>query len=710
MSTIGATTSSTLRRLRAESKRRANQALTPVTNDIEDMYDRVKKRARSSGPAVAIKSAVDNFDDKADAWWDSAPAVAQVATAPFIGAVDIARGLVDTVLPETATEKKVQFSDQPRPILKRRHRVILSQPEDGPKPESSGVDPGALTAMQMAVEKNPGPKSRKGSRKTSRKRTARPRRSRKPGHSDRHRSARMSSTKKFHPKGHRAQTVSGSKMKSGNGVIFQRRDLVFSGTTSATAVTGDVIYQALINPTGEGNTATPNARGINAAMLQYEAAKWENFDCDVVFTVEANGSKFVQGTFIMGIEMDVTDNIPTGTAGVQRLTLQGGKVFEFSTGGTHGYSSINKTRAVKEYWVQQQGSDARLCAKGKFILMTNQPATVYNGSTATKVAVPVQVFATYKFRFRNATLEPAGTSLLSAGGGMLWTSTATGSNLDPFSLSGAVANTYNTMIGAVRGSDGTDGYLLFPEGSDFDLVSQLACTLQSKQSTTAAVTVTAVAGAVLASQYQVVQTTSGVVDCQFITLANATTAITLSNAYKCVAVSAGGQAWQQQLGSVVYQCWGGVKYHSTGATYTSGSVGQVNVTQAYSPSLVDKQLLQAGPGADEYRYIQTWQYNMPLDEHIREQRAAEAHEAGDVEYLKRRIRDMQEAKSLGLEPAGRDPPNTPRPSPVRTDDEYLARGWVTSGEDTKSWPPLGAVVRPKSASSSTSQVDRKTGR
>lgn len=566
-----------------------------------------------------------------------------------------ALGFHGLTLGAKATKPRYTYPWEEQKLPKRRHEQKKLHHPQLPIPAVVGAgerkytDPVAATAATMAVEPNPGPPKRRArstSRKGSRKGTRKP--SKKRSRSAPRGSRKQARVRK--PRG-KKRPVHGTQERKGN--TFSRTDLVFSGNTSLTANPGDVVFQCLINPSGEGSSLLPNTRSITAAALNYEAAKWENFDCDVEFIVETNGSKYVEGTFIMGIEMDVTDNTPGGTAGIARMTLQGAKTFPWSSGGRHGYSSINKTRAVKEYWIQTGSSDPRLTAKGLFVLMTNQPASVFNGGTsAVQCKVPVQVFVKYTFYFKNATLEPSPTVLTPDG--LIFVpknASLTPTNTSPFAMGNAnivSAPTYSTALGFVIGNDGTDDYLLFPEGSTADLAAKVLFTGHYEATTSAAVVVADVAGSTSVADFGLLSATSGSVTQYIITLANTTTAISLSTSFTCVSFSPSGTiAWRQNLGTNTFRCWGGLKFHTTGIAGAASSGWTAATVSAYSPSIEDKQLLAAGPGAFEYDYVKSWQWDRPIREHIHRQLNQEHKTENDVEYLKRKLKDLQEEKSLG---------------------------------------------------------------
>lgn len=530
------------------------------------------------------------------------------------------------------------------------------------------VDPVVLTARGMAVETNPGPRTRKGSKHSRKATSKRPKSSRKKRAS---RKLKPRQQRKMAPPKQRAKTIRGSVSTSGAGTVFRRTDLIFSGKTSATAATGDVIFSCLINPTGEGNALVGNTRGINAAALNYEAAKWENFDCDVSFTVKTNGSDYVQGTFIMGIEMDTSDSIPSGTAGVARMTLQGAKVCSFSKGGTHGYSSINRTRAVKEYWCQPNGSDPRLTSKGLFVVMTDQPASIFNGATqAVGAVVPVQIYATYSFRFRNATLEPS--TSLGSPGGLVCNPVATNPTAtSPLGFAAGVPTILaSSLTGLLIGNDGSSDYLGFLADTNWDLISKafLGCAMGAS----AAAQITfATHGLTYSSIFSMTLGSTGTVTNGSVTLGNSVVKVSLNNAAILVQSGSGAFSWQQQLGTATFSTWGYLTLTATGTTGGSANgFFSLSPTGVYIPSITDKQLLQAGPGCEEYHLAKSWDASGPLEDHVKLERAKLQRNECDVKYLKQRLFDLQEMKTLGLGLGGQRH-DQPSDGNISDDTEFL---------------------------------------
>jgi len=252
----------------------------------------------------------------------------------------------------------------------------------------------ASTAATQAVEPNPGPpKGRRGAKRGKSK--AKPKQP-----------ARASPAKapSRAPTQAKPRGAGGDMLQRSVPDVLDRTDKVLSTSVDSTggAITeGTVIFRCPINPIGTGKSSTS---GINAQLLNYFAALYENFDCTVTFIFKGTGNNYTTGTYTAGFEMDPSDADPT----VDRLIQQGGKTFTYGKGGRVTYAPGNRSKANSLYWCQANGSDPRLTQKGVFYVLSNEsPSTYGNAGAVTGCIVPFQVHCHYRFRFRNPTFEPA---------------------------------------------------------------------------------------------------------------------------------------------------------------------------------------------------------------------------------------------------------------------------------------------------------------
>jgi len=587
------------------------------------------------------------------------------------------------------------WDDKLRPTRVREGKRRQSTPnpapalQEGGRPLSAADDPVTLTSAGMAIHPNPGPpkshkgkRSRSASRKGTRKRSTSRKRARSAPRSNK---GRKSSSKRGHgPQagpGSRGKGASVSAGQRAQNQPFRRTDLLFSGTVNGSSAPGTVLYSAAVNPSGK---AVGLSNSIIAEYLNYEAAKWEQFDCTVEFTVKATGAMTVSGTFTHGVDSDVTDVLPGGTiAAVQRLTGQGGHTSTFAKGGSVGYNKLNSSKSQSKYWVQPANdSDSRSVAKGKYWLILNDPTASYFSTGAGQaVDIRFQVFVTYTFRFFNATLELPN-SLAGTDSGLVLNQAAGGTATDPLNfaaLSTAVIDP-STVPSAQNDiwltNNGIDDYIVFGVGAN-DNTNYVAIVVGCSGTSPALTSATPGGGATLVSASELYAGTVAEVVYSFVVgLASTSAPVAFSGAWKKVT---GG--FQQQLGTVPIRNYGYISFHGTGVF--ANSTLQITTYQNYIPTGTDRMFLSAGPGTIEHKHTMDWDYMGPLEAHVERKLAADRSRASDIKLLVGESRKLEAEHRLDLEYMGLSP-TPPQNSPEHRSER------IESKEDST---PLKSAIR-----------------
>lgn len=573
-------------------KRRAAVALQPAQSEA---------KAAVQGPLRAVKDVVDEAVNSADASWKGLPVVPKVLTAPMVAAMDAARGVVDTIFTE---------------------KVVLP---DGPPAKRRKLN----TAMALAVEPNPGPRSKKTAKRQSKKKRRTKKgtrkRTRKP-----QRQAKLS----------RGATRVIRQHNDGQG-YFTGEDLVLNATILAgddTPGPGDIVYQTDISPV----STTPGAAvasGIGGISLNYEAAKWECFDCDVAFKIEPVGNRNVIGNWTAGIEMDPTDVLPGGDEAIQRLTLQGGKTHTWADGGTVGFSLRNRMRAQKLYYCSRPTGSSpdsvRMTAKGRFYLVVNQhPATFITTDTGTAVSVPIQVKCLYRFRFYNRTLEPTGAPFSPGAQPALSYGGMVGTQADPFGLYqwASGLNTPATkealgLSGLIVGVVSSAIYLAFPAGTFFEGVNYLLLSGNFVQ-TSPNFSTSALGGATSVRKTVLYSGTT----CSYnetLALSSSLSAVNFSQAWRW-----DGSKWNQLSGGWSGNSYGYFGFSSSSANNTSSVNFAMAAFIVQSLTRQDQLRCRGGPATLEYHALQAWDQITPFTQHLADFRALRAKVASPPKLLR----------------------------------------------------------------------------
>lgn len=622
----------------------------------------IQEQAR--GPLRAVRDVVDEAVGTVDGAWHRAPGAVKVITAPVVAALDAVKGVADTLMIE-------------RPEDKRRRRS---------------------TAMALAVEPNPGPPKRGGSRKGSRKASRKRRGSTKPARSNK-------KGKRGRGRPSRPIEQFGGRLTTGN---FPGKDLVFSSAVVASPapVTGQVVFACDINPSGGGALNQGSASGINGISLNYEAAKWENFDCDVTFEVRPLGNKNVSGTYTAGIEMDPTDAPPSGVEMVQRLLLQGGRDMTIAGGGRVGYSPQNRAKAQKLYYVNQPDTtpeSRRQTSKGRFYLVINEPPkTFITTDTGTAVEVAVQVVAHYHFRFFNRTLEPVSNPALQKALSMAYQ--YTGSNSfdagDPFGLYNwaAVAGPANKFAlgldGIVIGMTGAGdvGYIAIPAAVGVGLNYLAIAGLSAGTNTAVLINGTMLVGSIVAVQNPL---TGGDAYYYLLGLSNDPAVATVPFAYRWDAASS---TWVYLSDSYTSQFYLVARFSLTTSppTFTNLVANIVGFPAAPS-GFAERLLAGAGPATVAHAAMATWDGVSPFSAHIASHQKARQAIAlmppglgleAPARAGRRRVDidlhdgplEYKEVKEAGQRPS-------PGPATLRAQLRELVRGLGEPGEPEYEFPP-----------------------
>jgi len=550
--------------------------------------------AAKHGALEPVRDAVDKADDALHAGVSKLPAWAQTIASPVVAVADVARAVTDVVLPRN---KEVEMKTK------------------------------VNTSATQAVEQNPGPP--KGASRAGKKAKAK---------------AVAKRPKKAKRVAKRVKVMKGGRHVA---TKFTRSDLIFSGTISNNSGNGlppgTVLYSTLINPNGTGSLANPNTNGIAAMALNYEAKKWELFDCTITFEVKCLGSDYVAGTYTGVIEPDPTDGMPSGVDGIQRAMLMGGKTYPWKQSGRIGYSAKGRSKATSKFFVSQNNSDPRLTSKGKFWLMVNEyPQTFGNTGTSTPVQIPIQVFAHYTFHFSSPTLEPDAGSPAGLSSFMYFNTTGAinqGAN-KPFNfvtnLLRTAQSTLQNIDGMVAGDDGTNDWIVFPTGTQWDNYNDVSLDFKAGAATISNPTQTASVGSFVAQQV-VTNGNSSVVWMGLLSLSATPVSTSLQNAVQFTKA----KGWQA-IGSWVGSAWGAVKYLA--ATFTTADNAfwfTINGATNYNLTLSDRQLMLAGPGTVEWEAAQSWDRSRPLRDHCEEYLRAVRKEQKSAEALASRLVEME---------------------------------------------------------------------
>lgn len=583
--------------------------------------------------------------------------------------------------------------DHGRRVEAGGHGMPLPTPVAASAGEHKLHDPQAATSATMAVEPNPGPPkrrarsaSRKGSRKSSKggkRRSHSAKGSRKGKRSHKGGGGGGTGRPRKGP-GARGKGAAASAGQKNQSAPFTRTDLVYSGTVSGAAVPGTVLYSAAINPSGL-QVGTSNS--IIATYLNYESRKWEQFDCQVHFTVKATGATTIAGTFAHGIDSDVTDVLPGGTIeAVQRLTGQGGNVNTWAAGGRAEFNKLNSAKATPRYWVQPASdSDSRLVAKGKYWLIVNEPTTSYFAAgSGQAVNVNFQVFAHYTFRFYNATLEI--TQGLAGGQSGLWWDNSSGvSNTDPLGFGSVnLATLWNLAPSNAQNdlwvyTDGTQGIMYFGVGGN-DNVNYVvvACEVTG---TTPRCAVTAAGGATLVKQIDTASSTDETNN----------TILGLSNTSAQVSVT--GTAFRKVNGGFqtylnpTFRHYGGAVFSGFGGTTITAASVSVASFQTYTPTATDRMLLCAGPATMEYKHINSWDCSTSLEKHLETKRAQDRQRESDLRLIMSDQKRLEAEHRLDIEAMSL------QPTPTVSEDEVWPEPSLESKSSRPTIAPKGILKR-----------------
>jgi len=512
----------------------------------------------------------------------------------------------------------------------------------------------ASTAATQAVEPNPGPpKGRRGAKRGKSK--AKPRQPSK---------AQPAKAPSRAPTQAKPRGAGGDMIQRSVPDVLDRTDKVLStsvDSTSGPIAEGTVIFRCPINPIGTGKSSTS---GINAQLLNYFAALYENFDCTVTFIFKGTGNNYTTGTYTAGFEMDPSDADPT----VDRLIQQGGKTFTYGKGGRVTYAPGNRSKANTLYWCQSNGSDPRLTQKGVFYVLSNEsPSTYGNAGAVTGCIVPFQVHCHYRFRFRNPTFEPSVTPPSgSAPSGYATGLVPSFVTYDPWGFTNLHTASPSTfyMPGIVCGqwvaSGNTYGALAFPTDTIFDNWDGIAVGGSSVGSFTT-LYYDVVAGAWTVG--------NNVFSASFATvtgrlLFNSTKqTITLLNSYQQQL----NGSWTNMGPSRSYSIWGALALSLTGSAISDATDWCITPIGSYVPTLAERQWAQCGPATLHGRLRGPF-----LSLEAKRAEAKGQQELADSTALRTRLRQLEaelrtpdEAPSLSLEtktlPNGQRAPYPPRP-------------------------------------------------
>jgi hypothetical protein len=406
-----------------------------------------------------------------------------------------------------------------------------------------------------------------------------------------------------------------------------------------------------------------------------------------------------------GFEMDVADALPVGTKAVQLMKLQGGHTIEFSRGGSFKYMPNNRTKAVKEFWVQAKGSDPRLNNKGRFSLVIERPPISQDGLTGGVAQIEIQ--ARYRVRFYNRTLEPNVANAM-AGASFDATQSAGAAKTDPmgFAANAGISSVdvrAHSADGLIVSGDGTNSLVFFPVGSCYDSVSRVAL-MTSCGSATGSVTAVVQASNLNNVYAQATPTDGSAGFAQYAgdLLDNAGSYTLAANSFKYVAAS---NSWVS-VGGQLIRCWGYYTIHWTG-TVTCGAANIIiTCVLPYNLSASDYMLLHAGPACAENRHVRSYRGGrQSLTEWVDSEMKREAKERDNASKLEvklltleaendilRRREFLRKDEAWGLEKKEDDSDDEfyrirkqrfNRPTPLKIDDDNKSVASVTK-EETKS--------------------------
>jgi len=545
--------------------------------------------------------------------------------------------------PPRVSHLRGQSTPNPAPAAQGGGRTIASG------------DPVTLTSAGMAIHPNPGPPKSRSSK--GRKRKKMPSKKR-----------RKSTKGKRSRKGSKKKAKSGGgprpgprvRAPSAQGVVFSRTDLLFSGQVTSNQP-GSVLYSAAVNPSG---VPINGSQSIVAEYLNYEAAKFEMWDCSIHFIVKALGATTIAGTFTHGIDADVTDQLPVGTiAAVQRLTGQGGETQTFADGGRVTFNKLNRAKPVSKYWTQPANdSDSRSVAKGKYWLILNEPPqSFFAAGTGQSVSPNFQVFAEYTFRFFNATLEQS-TSLSGISAGLVLNDpSSAGGAADPLDFTNVIGQTLDvpsipaSMTDMIVVATAGKSYIYFGTGAFDNLNYVMLTMLVAGTGLVGAVRQVGGGGGTPASSVQgysiLTSTQSTFMD--VIGLSTQSASVTLSGtAYRKI-----NGGWQTLL-NPSFRHYGAVSLVYTSATTIASSLVTLSPFQSYVPTATDKMFLCAGPGTAEYKYIDTWDHSGSLELHIAECRKKDDQKEKDLRTIIADQRRLEAEHRLDMEYLSLTPPNS----------------------------------------------------
>jgi hypothetical protein len=387
--------------------------------------NRIRDAAKQAGAPVlkTAKRAVDSAADQVEQGLEFGlgKALGRVASLP----VEVARETADSLLVEKYSRKKRGGPGRDTREFQRTHPLA---------PEFVDHLPVVQTASQHVIEKNPGPPKRGGKPKRLTKRKAR-----KIDRALERRADMLHKLKVRYPgQGPKRKIIRRAKIrnkKTGKqtGYTMTSRDYLGIVTIASNASAGQSVIQTWANP-----------HYLGLPDLDLEAKRWEMFDCDMTIHMIPSGNTYIDGRLLGWFDADVEDLPVTSspTVLVQHAMLHGAKPLSYPRGGTWRPAPSQRTKATKWFFCDQTGStiaDDRQCNKWLFNCIVERPPVIYTGVSATGVALNVEFYVTYKFRFRNRTLDTATSQTTLGGQSLAFTTVTGGSATDPLNFSSATA-------------------------------------------------------------------------------------------------------------------------------------------------------------------------------------------------------------------------------------------------------------------------------
>lgn len=529
---------------------------------------------------------------------------------------------------------------------------------------------GITTAATMAVEKNPGPPKGRSRSKPKAK-----------GRKKQQPKAKQAKAPSQAPVSARPRGQRGDMLMRNVPDILDRTDLALSTTVDGTTAIapGTLICKIPINPTGNGDVTVTRPTGINAALLNYIAALWELWDCDVTMIIKPTGNRFVTGTFTAGFDMDAKDNVPT----LEQLIQQGGQTFTYASGGRVSYSPGNRAKATARYWTQPSGSDPRLYTKGVFYVLSNETPTTYGSTGAVAgVLVPFQVHCHYRFRFKNPTFEP-----VSQGTGVAMYAPATTpivDTYDPFGLDSIHNTSANyfyapgIVVGELTSGGLSYGVVAFPSGTQFDSwigVGAMFHTEDAKVSGTP--TLFKPYGGTSTVDVAVVQATARADVALRINFADTASVLAFDDAHQQQQDGTWTTLTGAALSIPVWLCFG---FSAAGSTVTGVGTCCLTAIGAANPTISERQWRSCGPATTHGKVIAADPDNLHIAAAVRDHERKAAAARDNADSLRQQLRLLRaelipETPETKFTPDGKvlPPPRAslfnPRPLTTRLTEE-----------------------------------------